>query len=326
MKWRVFILIIVGLAACVIVLIFVLKNPVFSVESVEGDILVRQSLLEEHVEYLSSLTPSRSFENIESLNKARDYIVETFESYGCEVELQTYWVEGREYSNVICSFGKQFEERIVIGAHYDVHHDNNPGADDNASGVAGILEIARLLSADESVLSHRVDVIAYTLEELPNFKRGTMGSMMHAQKAREENHDIKLMVVAEMIGYFSDEPGSQKFPLPGMTMLYPSTGDFVAVIGRLADGSSVRGVKKAMMGASDLPVYSLNAPSIIPEITFSDHASYWTHGFDAVMVTDTSFMRNPHYHKPTDAMETIDFSRMTKVVKGLYNVVVTYNR
>ncbi len=298
------------------------RNPIISTkESTSPETSISQNNLKSHVNFLTDITPSRNAHNIESLNKARDYIVKEMSNYSCELELQNYTVDENEYTNVICSFGAQFSETVILGAHYDVHYDNNPGADDNASGVAGILEVARLLSESNQQLKHRIDIIAYTLEELPHFKSDSMGSRVHAKNMKQTNRDIKLMISAEMIGYFSDEKNSQKFPIPGMNLLYPTTADFIAVIGRFQDRQPVRQVKKHLSTGSDIDVYSLNAPSKLQEITFSDHASYWGEGFDAVMVTDTSFMRNQNYHEPTDTVDTLDFTRMTEVTRGLYHVV-----
>lgn len=305
-----------------IVIFTAIRNPTIPQGDRGNQINVNEENLRKHVKFLADINPSRSAQNIASLNIARDYIIKELQRYDCDLELQNFEAGGEQYTNVICSFGSNFSQTVVLGAHYDTHYDNNPGADDNASGVAGILEVARLINEMDTSLQHRIDIVAYTLEELPHFKSATMGSDVHAKSMRNTDRNIKFMISAEMIGYFSEEKNSQKFPILGMNLFYPTTADFIAIIGRLEDREITREVKRNMVSASNIDIYSLNAPNKIKEITFSDHASYWKYGYDAVMVTDTSFMRNPHYHKPTDTIETLNFTKMSEVVKGLFHVVI----
>jgi Zn-dependent M28 family amino/carboxypeptidase len=221
----------------------------------------------------------------------------------------------------------------VIGAHYDSHGDaiggskhprghtpetHTPGADDNASGVAGLLELARLLG--RSAQSRTIELVAYTLEEPPHFRTEHMGSAWHARSLRAANRDVELMLSLEMIGYFSDEPGSQGYPFPAMSHLYSDRGNFIAIVGKMSDFGATRRVKALMAGATSLPVHSINAPPLLQGVDFSDHLSYWLEGFPALMVTDTSFMRNHHYHQASDTYEKLDYRRMAMVVQGVYAV------
>lgn len=151
-----------------------------------------------------------------------------------------------------------------------------------------------------------------------------MGSAWHARSLKEGQRDVRLMLSLEMIGYFSDEPGSQDYPVPGMTVLYPDRGDYIGVVGKLSDFGVMRRVKGAMKGATDLPVYSINAPTFLQGVDYSDHLSYWKEGFPALMVTDTSFMRNQHYHLASDTYEKLDYKRMAKVVQAVYAVTQSY--
>src|SRR4030095_13156360 len=167
--------------------------------------------------------------------------------------------------NVICSWGQESNQRIVVGAHYDSYHEY-PAADDNASGVAGLIELARLLSAAR--LPVQVDLVAYTLEEPPYFGTPQMGSVVHAQSLRKEGISVKAMLSLEMIGYFSDAPDSQSFPVSMLRAFYPSQGNFIAVVGSLGESGLVRRVKRAMIGVSPLPVYSINAPRSVPGVDF----------------------------------------------------------
>lgn len=305
--------------------LFWINPPVLFTPSPETEISVDIDLLKKHTEKLVYTSPPRNSQNITSLNSISSYIEEYFNEYCEDISLQKFFVQGEEYQNVICSFGLEHEERMIIGAHYDVHG-NLPGADDNASAVAGLLELVRLMGIQQSELSHRVDFVAYTLEEMPNFRTETMGSMVHAKSLREEGIDIKLMISLEMIGYFSDEPNSQKFPIEAMKTVYSSTGNFIAVIGEMKQSPFITGrVKKLMSGASSLPVESINAPrELVPDVERSDHSSFWDYNYPAIMITDTSYLRNPNYHKTTDTIDTLDFEKMGEVVKGVYAVVVGY--
>ena len=151
-----------------------------------------------------------------------------------------------------------------------------PGSDDNASAVAGLLELAVLLGS--TPLETRVDLVAFTLEEPPYFNTEHMGSAVHARSLRKQNFAVRIMISLEMIGYFSDAPNSQRFPLPLMDLLYPPKGNFIAVIGKIGQGDVVRRMKKGMRTGSALPVYPFNAPASMPGINLSDHINYWNQG------------------------------------------------
>ncbi len=271
-----------------------------------------------HVGKLASAFHPRDFGHPENLDRAAAYIRQELERLGGRVSDQAFSVSGRTYRNVIASFGPQTREVIVVGAHYDTHGEL-PGADDNASGVAGLLELAQLLQPSELPL--RVELVAYTLEELPFFGSREMGSAVHARALREAGLLIRAMFSLEMIGCFSDRPKSQKFPFALLRLFYPNCGNFIAVVGRVGEGRLVRRVKRAMRSATDLPVYSINAPAIVPGVDLSDHVNYWREGFPAVMITDTAFYRNDRYHTAQDTPNTLDYARMAKVVRGVFRAV-----
>jgi len=148
-----------------------------------------------------------------------------------------------------------------------------------------------------------------------------MGSAWHAKALKRTDAAVELMLSLEMIGYFSDVPESQSFPFPFMRLLYPTTGNFIAIVSRLQDQRETRQLKAAMAGASDLPVYSINTLPAIPGIDFSDHLNYWEQGYPAVMVTDTAYERNHAYHLEGDTFDRLDYVRMAKVVQGVYAFV-----
>jgi hypothetical protein len=272
-----------------------------------------------HVEMLSVQFAPRNYKRIWNLNKCADYILAQFRESGAKVSEQSFEVDGKIYRNVIASFGAQTESRIVVGAHYDSCQDT-PGADDNASGVAGLIELAHLLGRTE--LKQHVQLVAYTLEEPPYFRTGNMGSARHAYSLRRHDEKVEIMISLEMIGYFSDKKGSQLYPSPLLKMFYPDTGNYIAIIGSYSDRKFVRRIKAYMRGASDLPVYSMCAFKSFPGLDYSDHLNYWNHGYKAVMVTDTAFMRNLNYHGPSDTFERLDYERMSDVVIGVYEAVV----
>lgn len=280
---------------------------------------VSEERLREHVRMLADVLVPRSIAHPTNLEGAAAYTAAHMVENGAEVSFQRYEVSGNEYRNVIGALGPDSAERVVVGAHYDAAGPF-PGADDNASGVAGVIELARVLAG--APLRLRVELVAYPCEEPPFFRTPYMGSMVHAASLRDEGARVRAMIALEMIGFFSDEPGSQRLPTPLLKPFYPSRGDFIAVVGKLGQGSLIRRVKRAMKRASPLPVRTIQAPRSIPGVDFSDHASYWAAGFDAVMVTDTAFYRNPHYHTARDTPDTLDYRRMAMVVEGVRAAVL----
>jgi hypothetical protein len=274
--------------------------------------------LREHVEILSKQFVPRDAGHPEILLKAAEHIATKFRSNGARVGYQEFEVDGTRYKNVIGEYGPDTLDVVVIGAHYDTDGDQ-PGADDNASGVAGLLELGRLLSQVQ--LQSKVIVAAYVLEEMPHFRTHVMGSAVHAKSLRERGASVKLMISLEMIGYFSEGKNSQGFPSPLLKLFYPSRGNFILVVDRLFS-TRAQDVKKWMSAASELPVYSINAPPIIPGVDFSDHFSFWQQGYPAVMVTDTAFYRNEAYHTRRDTADRLDYDKMAQVVHGVYNFVI----
>jgi Zn-dependent M28 family amino/carboxypeptidase len=262
----------------------------------------------------------RSFDH-PNLDAVATYIRDRLEDHGARPQSQTFEVHGRKFRNIIARFGPESGALLVIGAHYDSCGDT-PGADDNASGVAALIELARLLAATPP--PHPVELVAYTLEEPPYFRTDDMGSRRHALALREQGREVRLMISLEMIGYFRDERGSQRYPLGALKLLYPDEGNFIALVGAYRDFGAMRRVKGLFKGAADLPAVSINAPASVQGVDFSDHASYWLHGMPAIMVTDTAFLRNPTYHAVTDDADTLDYARMAKVVRGAHAVAMSY--
>lgn len=254
-----------------------------------------------------------------NLRAAADFIAARFKAAGIATEQQEFRAEGATYSNVSARLGPAGAARLVIGAHYDAAGPH-PGADDNASGVAGLLEVA--LRLRDTPLRLRVDLVAFCLEEPPFFGSDAMGSAVYARALKQAGTRVHGIIALEMIGYFTDAKGSQQFPDPAMKAIYPNEGNFIAVVGRPQETDFVRRLQAAMRAASPLPVHSLNAPAATPGVALSDHASFWAAGYPGVMITDTAFFRNPNYHSATDTPATLDYARMAQVVDGVFAAIV----
>jgi len=279
--------------------------------------------LQTHVRTLAEDLTPRDADHPERLAPVADYIEAQLAPHTDRLDDQPYQVDGVTVRNVIARFGPGTGDRIIVGAHHDTAGPY-PGADDNASGVAGLIELARLLAKDD--LSFPVDLVSYPLEE--PFYTNQMGSAVHATALKERGVSVRAMLSLEMIGYFTDAPKSQQFPLFVLRPFYPSEGNFIAVVGKWGWGQRrlVTRVRDGMQAATPLPVHSINAPRIVPGIAFSDHLNYWHAGYDAVMITDTAFYRNPHYHAPSDTPETLDYTRMAQVVDGVRGAIDALGR
>ncbi len=277
--------------------------------------------LERHVVTLAEDFFPRDFTHGEQLEKTAAYIEAALRETGARVSSQTVDIggPGGQYRNVLASFGSETGPRIVVGAHYDAFGEL-PGADDNASAVAVLLELARLLGAGEEPATH-TELVAYVLEEPPFFRTELMGSAVHAASLRAAGAEVRAMICLEMVGYFSDQPGSQQLPTPLLRPFFPDRGNFIGIVGHLGGGSLVRRVKRSFHAASSVPVRSLNGPRFIPGVDFSDHLPYWNAGFPAVMVTDTAFYRNLAYHTEEDTPDRLDYEKMAQVVLGVYQAV-----
>ena len=274
------------------------------------------------LKYLTQVQPPRNFINVDSLNKVANYIKNRFEQSGLTVEFQEFKVDGNIYKNVVATLNSQYSKRLIIGGHYDVCG-NIQGADDNASAVAGIIETARQLSKYENDIQFRIDFVAFTLEEPPYFATENMGSFIHAKSLKDNNIDVIGMINYEMIGYFTDEPNSQNYPIEQMKEIYPSVGNFIANVSNVNSKSFLQklnfyNIKK------EINAYDIILPDMFTDITASDHINYWKMGFDAIMITDTAYFRNPNYHKETDTIETIDFEKMQYVVNMVVNAILKY--
>ncbi len=272
--------------------------------------------LRAHVEMLATTIGARNDEHPDAYLASQAYIEKTLTSYGY-TEIVRQPVEtptGTWYNIEVSAPGSDPEgPYTVFAAHYDSCL-TTPGADDNASGVAGLLEMARLLH-EQPPESH-VKLVFLANEEPPHFKTATMGSVVYARAAKARGDAITLMYSLEMIGYFDTEPHSQHYPAL-LSSFYPDRGDFIAFVSTIKYRSETRAAVKYMREVAHLPIEGFAGPEFTPGIDFSDHWSFWKAGYPAILVTDTSFFRTPHYHQPTDTPDTLDYARLTQLTHAL---------
>lgn len=264
---------------------------------------------------LSHTIGERHIFNMEKLEQTKKYVAEEFEKCGYQINYQKFNQAGKDAYHIIARRPDAAEnDIIVIGAHYD-SAGNTKGADDNASAVAGMLELACQLSTAEE--TKHIEFVAFANEERSFLKTKKMGSAEYVKKIKEENKDIRYAVIFETIGYYKDDFFSQKYPL-FVGFFYPNKGNFITVAGNSESTELTKEIKRAVLKNSDIPVERIAFNSkFVRGLSFSDHSMFWEEGYKAVMLTDTAFYRNPNYHQPTDTYDTLDYDRMAELVKGM---------
>lgn len=275
--------------------------------------------LEFHIKSLASDARGRNHHLGNTLIPARTYITEQFQTAGYEVLFQEYSFDNITYANIEVELlgNEHSDEIIVIGAHYDsVIH--SPGANDNASGVAAVLEIARLLNRQP--LSRTVRLVAFVNEEPPFFQTEAMGSFVYAKRSAARKENIVAMFTLETIGYFSDEPGSQTYP-PLVSHFYPDSGNFIAFVSNLSSHQLLQQSIRIFKEQATIPAEAAALPAVIPGVDWSDQWSFWQCGYPGIMITDTAIYRYPYYHTPQDTPDKIDYENMTRVVIGVHKMI-----
>lgn len=273
--------------------------------------------LRRHVHTLAVSIGERHVGKMAQLDRTADYVVEQFQHIGLPVSNHVYTAYGKQFRNVVAELSGDTNEIIVIGAHYD-SVPGSPAANDNASGVAALLELAAL-NADQR-FPRTIRFVAFANEELPHGRTDAMGSQAYAGRAKRSGENIFAMISLETIGYYTDAPNSQKYPAP-LSWLYPDTGNFVAFIGNLRSRQLVRAAIASFRSHAAIASEGIAAPELLPDIRRSDHASFWHHHYPAIMVTDTAPFRYPHYHTAQDTPDKIDFNRLAQVTAGLNHVI-----
>ena len=267
--------------------------------------------------YLNQIISSSKYRNhtqVEELNRVSAWIQGQMQKFGIPCDFQNYMVESNRYRNVVCELNVGAAKNLIVGAHYDVHSETD-GADDNASGVVGVLETARILAKEKRHLKHNVEFVFYTLEEPPYFRTEQMGSAVHAKAIEKYKERITGVFILEMIGYF-DQRNIQEYPA-GLKFFYPAHGNFIGAVSNFDSNSLGSEYCAAMKQINRLDCQRLVAPSFVTGVDFSDHLNYWNADIPAIMITDTAFFRNKNYHTPNDKVETLNLQKMKHVIDGV---------
>ncbi len=254
-----------------------------------------------------------------TLAATADYIEGALRAMGYEVASDPYTAHDVEVRNLeaVIEGGSLADDIVIIGAHYDTVR-GTPGANDNGSGVAALLEIARQLR--DRPVARSLRFVAFVNEEAPFFYTWDMGSHRYARRARERGDKVVAMLSLETIGYYDDRKGSQRYPNPVYGWFYPDTANFIGFVGNIASRRLVRQCLHVFRRSTEFPAHGVSAPGGMMGIHWSDHWSFWQEGYPAVMVTDTALFRYPHYHAATDTPDKIDYQRLARVVTGLARV------
>lgn len=293
------------------------EGPIPALDSNQKQLSVN---LEKHVKVLATEIGERNIgRRYAELTESANYIEGEFKNLGYPVRIQEYSVKGMPVRNIeAVKVGiEKADEIIVIGAHYD-SAEGTPGANDNGSAVAAMIELARMLY--DVQLNRTVRFVAFVNEEPPYFHTDDMGSLRYARSCRDRDDDIIAMMSLETIGFYSNEPGSQKYP-PILKSFYPDKGNFIGFVGNIGSKSLVHKILRSFRKHASFPSEGASLPGSLTGVDWSDHWSFWQAGYQAVMVTDTAIFRYPHYHKPTDTPDKIDFPKTALVVDGLADVI-----
>jgi len=279
--------------------------------------------LRRHLQVLTIDIGERSVATLANHRRAAEYIATCLAEAGLPVQEDPYPYRQHQVANLLAEIParRHQQKRYILGAHYDSVV-GTVGADDNASAVAVMLEVARCLQEQPEAMAPDIALqcIAFALEEHPAFATGSMGSRVRARRARRDREQIDGMLCLEMVGYTTAEPGGQKYPLPVVFRHFPQEGNYIGIVGDLRSHGLTRSLHRSFRGNRELPVVKLTVPMggwMLPAVRLSDHSAYWDHGYRAVMITDTAFFRNPHYHTPADTMEKLDYSFMAELVRSL---------
>jgi Zn-dependent M28 family amino/carboxypeptidase len=275
--------------------------------------------LRRDVHHLAAAIGPRNLQHYDALRSAERYIADELSRAGYTPGRQAFQASGLAVANIEAEHrGESDAGRIIVmGAHYDTAG-RSPGADDNASGVAVLLELARVYAGTPTRATVRF--VAFVNEEPPHFMTDTMGSHVYARAAARRGDRIAAMLSLESLGYFDDERGSQQYPAP-FGWFFPDRGNFLAMVSNMRSARLLQRARAAFRTATTLPVVASPAPERIPGVSWSDHWSFWQQGFRAIMLTDTAPFRNPHYHLATDTPDRLDYDRLAQVVAGCAAIV-----
>ena len=283
-----------------------------------ADEIVLRGELTADVQKLAGEIGERNMQRYPQLNAAADFIEASFSRAGLQPRRDTYEVEGRACHNIEAEIRGARPEIVVIGAHYDSVF-GSPGANDNGSGVAAMLALARRFAGKPAGQTLRF--VAFVNEEPPYFQTEQMGSLVYARRCKARGDQISAMISLETIGYFSDAPRSQTYPSLGIGAFYPTTGNFIGFVGNVRSRALLHRAIRLFRQQAKLPSEGGALPSFIPGVGWSDQWAFWQCGYPAFMITDTAPFRYPHYHEATDTPDKLDYDRFALVVSGLEKVL-----
>lgn len=275
--------------------------------------------LRQDVIMLAGTIGERNTTEYRQLQQSEAYVSDRFRALGFTVRQESFTASNKQVMNIEAELKgtRTPDEIVVVGAHYDSPPDS-PGANDNASGVAALLELARQFK--EAMPERTLRFVAFVNEEPPFFQTNQMGSRVHAAGAKKRGENIVAMLSLETIGYYSDTAKSQQYP-PPFSYFFPDTGNFIGFVGNFGSRSLIRSSIKTFRETTLFPSEGVAAPSFIKGIGWSDHWAFWQEGYPGIMLTDTAPFRYPHYHEPEDTPDKLDYERMARVVAGIGRVV-----
>jgi Zn-dependent M28 family amino/carboxypeptidase len=280
---------------------------------------ITASRLSRHVRQLAAVIGERNVFHPRALQAAETYIRECWQQQGYQVTPQDYVAMGVRSANLeITRRGNRHpDEILLLGAHYDSVR-GSPGANDNGSGVAALLELSRVFSSAEPACSIRC--VAFTNEEPPFFRAGRPGSMLYARQARRRGDAIRLMIALETIGSYSSTPGSQRYP-PLFRYFFPDRGDYIAFVSNFRSRKPMRRLAEAFRASTDFPLQHVATSALVPGVAWSDHLSFWRKRYRAMMITDTAFYRYPYYHTAQDTPDKLNYAEFARMLNGLHRAL-----
>ena len=282
------------------------------------DEIVLREELRANVQKLAGEIGERNMWHYEKLNAAADFIEDSFSRAGLRIRRDSYEMRGQPCHNIEAEIPGDRPEIIVIGAHYDSVF-GSPGANDNGTGVASTLALARRFA--NAKLKHTLRFVAFVNEEPPYFLSGEMGSLVYARRCKERGDKVSAMISLETIGYFSDAAHSQTYPSPGLGLFYPKVGNFIGFVSNVRSRALLRRVVTLFRKHAKIPSEGASLPAFIPGVSWSDQWSFWKYRYPAIMVTDTAPFRYPYYHSSNDTPDKLDYDRFTLVVSGMEKVI-----
>ncbi len=274
--------------------------------------------LKSDVQMLAGKIGERNMLHYAQLNAAADFIEDSFSRAGLHPRRDSYDVRGQACHNIEAEIPGTRPDIVLIGAHYDSVL-GSPGANDNGSGVAALLALARRFAGKPAQQTLRF--VAFVNEEPPYFLSGQMGSFVYAGRCKARGDRISAMISLETIGYFSDAPQSQTYPAPGLGVFYPTVGNFIGFVGNVHSRALLRRSIALFRKHAKIPSEGAALPSFVPGVSWSDQWAFWQHGYPGIMITDTAPFRYPHYHSATDTPDKLDYDRFALVVSGMQKVI-----